>query len=74
MPVLSIGEMKYMITLHKIFFFYEILDLEIFPVILGKFRGNLDWDWGWISAPKNTVHVYAQLPRESNNTNIYNDI
>ena len=44
MPVLSTGEIKYMITLHKKnilqFFFYEILDWEIFQAILGKFRGN----------------------------------
>ena len=55
MPVLSTGEIKYMITLHKKnilqFFFYEILDWEIFQAILGKFRGNSDWDWGRISAP-----------------------
>ena len=55
MPVLSIGEIKYMKTLHKKkilqFFFKEILDWEIFQAILGKFRGNLDWDWGRISAP-----------------------
>ena len=51
--ILLIGEIKYMITLHKknIFFFYKILDWEIFPAILGKFRGNSDWDWGQISAP-----------------------
>ena len=39
MPVLSIGEIKYMITLHKKIsynFFYEILDWEIFQAILGK--------------------------------------
>ena len=35
----------------QFFFFNEILDLEIFQAILGKFRGNLDWDWGLISAP-----------------------
>ena len=33
-------------------FFNEILDWEIFQAILGKFRGNSDWDWGRISAPK----------------------
>ena len=46
MPVLSIEEIKYMITLHKKnilqFFFFEILDWEIFQEILGKFRGNSD--------------------------------
>ena len=53
------------ITLKKISynFFNEILDWEIFQAILGKFRGNSDWDWGRISAPnrvqKNTVsHHY----------------
>ena len=55
MPVLSIGEIKYMITLHKkkylTIFFNEILYWEIFQTILGKFRGNSDWDWGHISAP-----------------------
>ena len=39
--ILLIGEIKYMITLHKKnIFFYKILDWEIFPAILGKFRGN----------------------------------
>ena len=28
-----------------------MLDWEIFQAILGKFRGNSDWDWGRISAP-----------------------
>ena len=55
MPVPLIGEIKYMITLHKKnilnFFFYEILGWEIFQAILGKFRGNSDWDWGRILAP-----------------------
>ena len=55
MPVLSNREIKYMITLHKKnilqFFSLEILDWEIFQAILGKFRGNSDWDWGRISAP-----------------------
>ena len=48
MPVLSIGEIKYMITLHKKksyhSFFYEILDWKIFQANLGKFRGNSDLD------------------------------
>ena len=52
MPVLSVGEIKYMITLHKKisynFFFYEILHWEIFQAILGKFRGNSDWGLGRI--------------------------
>ena len=30
---------KYLAT-----FFYEILEWEIFQAILGKFRGNSDWD------------------------------
>ena len=55
MPVLSIGEIKYMITLHLkkylATFFNESLEWEIFQAILGKFRGNSDWDWGRISAP-----------------------
>ena len=36
------------ITLKKISynFFNEILDWEIFQAILGKFRGNSDWNWG----------------------------
>ena len=50
MPVLSIGEIQYMITLLKkyltIFFFYKMLDWEIFQAILGKFRGK--------SGPKKT--------------------
>ena len=37
---------KYLAT-----FFNEILEWEIFQAILGKFRGNSDWDWGRISAP-----------------------
>ena len=65
MPVLSIGDIKYMITLHKkkylTIFLNDILDWEIFQAILGKFRGNSDWDWGRISASnqvqKNTVNV-----------------
>ena len=34
------------ITLKKYLtiFFYNILDWEIFQAILGKFRGNSDWD------------------------------
>ena len=54
MPGLSIGEIKYMITLNKKIscnFFFEILAWEKFQAILGKFRGNSDWDWGRISAP-----------------------
>ena len=48
MPVLSIGEIKYMKTLHKkisYHFFNEIREWEIFQAILGKFRENSDWDW-----------------------------
>ena len=67
MPVLSIGEIKFMITLHiKVnlhLFFYEILDWEIFQAILGKFRGNLDWDWGRISAPNRVKKNIAEHHR-----------
>ena len=41
MPVLSIGEIKYIIKI-SYNFFNEILDSEIFQAILGKFRGNSD--------------------------------
>ena len=66
MPVLSVGKIKYMITLHKKisynFFFYEILHWEIFQAILGKFRGNSDWGLGRISAPNRVQknHCYYQ--------------
>ena len=73
MSVLSIGEIKYMITLHKknilqiiFFFFYKILDWEIFQAILEKFRGNSDWDWGRISA-RNRVQK-KRLPYHHSNT------
>ena len=54
MPVLSIGEIKYMITLHKKIsynFFSRNFGLGNFQAILGKFRGNSDLSWGRISAP-----------------------
>ena len=53
MPVLSTGEIKYIITLHKRIsynFFLWNFGLGNFSGI-GKFRGNSDWDWGRISAP-----------------------
>ena len=43
-----------MITLHKKIsynFFFRNFGLGNFQAILGKFRGNSDWDWGRISAP-----------------------
>ena len=39
---------------YRTIFFNEIW--EIFQAILGKFRGNSDWEWGRISAPKNTAY------------------
>ena len=38
-------------------FSLKILDWDIFQAILGKFRGNSDWDWGEFrpkTGPKNT--------------------
>ena len=43
-----------MITLHKkniLQFFLQHFGLGNFQAILGKFRGNSDWDLGRISAP-----------------------
>ena len=60
MPVLTIKEIKYMITLHKKIsynFLKEILDWEI----LGKFRGKSDWDWGRISAPNRVQKILCVL-------------
>ena len=37
--VITLNKKKYL----TIFFFYEILDWEIFQAILRKFRGNSDW-------------------------------
>ena len=64
MPVLSIGEIKYMKTLHKkisYHFFNEIREWEIFQAILGKFRENSDWDWDWISAPNWVLKKHCQV-------------
>ena len=54
MPVLSIGEIKYMITLHKKVsynFFKRNFGMGNFSGNGGKFRGNSDWDWGRNLAP-----------------------
>ena len=53
-----------MITLNKkisYIIFVEILDWEIIQAILGKFRGNSDWDWGRISAPNRVQKKYCRV-------------
>ena len=53
MPVMSIGEIKYMITLYKTSItisVLEILDWKFLQAIWGRFRENWDWNLGRISA------------------------
>ena len=58
MPVLSIGKIKYMITLHKKIsynFFFRNFGLGNFSGNFGKFWGNSDWPQ--IGSKKNTVII-----------------
>ena len=63
MPVLSIGEKKYMILYIKQISYNCFL--RNFQAILGRFRGNSDRDWGRFSAPnrvqKNTDSCHWKL-------------
>ena len=55
MPVLSTGEIKYMINYKKKYitiFSPEILEWEIFQAILGKFRGKFGLELGPNFGPK----------------------
>ena len=57
MPVLSIGEIKYMITLHKKIS-YNFFVTKFWIGNLGKFRGNSDWDRGRISVPNRSKKTH----------------
>ena len=75
MPVLSIEEIKYMITLHKKisynFFFLRNFGSGKFSGNFGKFRGNLDWNWGRISAPNLVQKKNTDTERSTDRHYIY---